>query len=231
MAISPTELVPNQATIAFIVLFTVFRLAHFFCIKKGLQPFRTVFYLLGVACTLAVLVIGMYVTGKAHNDTGGFDKLGSAPQTQAALAASVCLFFLWIKYTITGIKAATLKPDDAKLPEDKNTTRSSNTAGGDQGAYSRWNRAHANEFENTIFFFIAFAIGAKGAKGWSTADDQNNAFHALTAFVSLYTIVRFMHTVCAVKQLQPGRSICWLLGVFFTLCTFFIGIIGTGKQL
>jgi len=87
-------------------------------------------------------------------------------------------------------------------------------------AEARWKRIQMNDWENIPMFCVILLMNFT-AHG-------NNRVTGISAIA--YTFCRLMHTVCYAKQLQPWRSIFWILGLLLTFVVAGNGIVGAFRS-
>jgi len=145
-----------------------------------------------------------------------------ATNAKAALrAAAICITFLFLKMVHAAIKASGArvkagvtfnKEDVAVLSKEDRKVEFKKDAGDvvDEN-YGRWKRIQMNDWENipvTIsLMLINFIVYAHPV--------------AITVLICLFTFFRVAWNFCYAYEVQPWRTICWLLGL---LCSVALGI-------
>lgn len=214
---------PTNAVLAFIVFFTICRFAHTFCTVFALQPFRSLTYVVGVLCTLAMVFIAVISWfGTLHYFSDTLKQSGNILNPVSYFGAySFCFLVLWLLYFGTGIRSAVLKPDSEKFGEDQKG--STNIPGIGGASYQRYTRAHANAYENLPWFFIIAAVATGGGTDSAITESA-------LAFVVLYTVFRIAHFVAFVRSMQPFRSLFYVCSVLCIMSMCVIAMAEAGKS-
>jgi len=143
-------------------------------------------------------------------------------------ACMICVTVLFIKMFHSAISGAQARAKSGKTnnPEDigvlPNPTnkealleKQAPEQMGEEEA--RWKRIQANDWENIPMFCVIMLMAL-----------QTHANHRATGIMTIaFTFCRVMHTLCYAKQIQPWRSIFWVLGLLLTLAVAANGIAGS----
>jgi len=115
-------------------------------------------------------------------------------------------------------------------PEDKETVgKGSPTTPSEEGSkiMAKYDRAHANDLENLLPFFIGstiwlFAISSSGDS--DIIDKDGTAYIVLCV---LFGVSRLVHTICLIQGIQPTRTLVFTIGLVINIL---INLWGVGRM-
>jgi uncharacterized MAPEG superfamily protein len=140
------------------------------------------------------------------------------PNNDALLAASVLIPLMMLKVFVTNMmqgksqRRAGLGPKED--PNNKSPQGAAKVAA--EAVVARWLKITQNDSENVPYGLIAMALSAAAVSHASVAVDLQRC---QVAFQALYVFFRTLHTIVFAWEMQPSRTIFYLLAqmVFFSM--------------
>jgi len=183
--------------------YLAFRFLFLVCYLLALQPFRTIFFLLGQV-TLIVSAVCSILAAKGNDDT-----------TQ--LTATVCNLVIFLMYTVALIKA--INPNDHPAEDSKLGINDSAKAAfakriADQGGVDRWTRIATNQIENfPLALYVLWAAVFAGV-----------GINAAYCF-GTYLMLRIVFLICYLFGVQPLRTISFALSQVTLIAAVIFGVL------
>jgi len=183
--------------------YLAFRFLFLVCYLLALQPFRSIFFILGNV-TVIVSAVCSILAAKGNDDT-----------TQ--LTATVCNLVIFLMYNVALIKA--INPNDHPAEDSKLGINDSAKAAfakriADQGGVDRWTRIATNQIENfPLALYVLWAAVFAGV-----------GINAAYCF-GTYLMLRIVFLICYLFGVQPLRSISFILSQVTLVAAVIFGVL------
>jgi uncharacterized MAPEG superfamily protein len=149
---------------------------------------------------------------------GGVDLAKGDDINQLARTMGMCTFAILIKYI--GVIVYSINYADHPAEDDKGGEKAPVVEDANATAIvKRKARALANDLENIPLHMVVYWATFLMINMTLTESDSAFTVAALNGFMIMYTIFRYLYTLCYVFALQPFRTICFALALLCTVAT------------